>query len=60
MEQELRFGLDLGRFGNFWGCFFHVFMGKKNVKNIVDVENIFAIEWSWKNIFFSYDVEKKI
>ena len=29
MEQELRFGLDLGRFGNFWGRFFHVFMGKK-------------------------------
>ena len=22
MEQELRFGLDLGRFGNFWGRFF--------------------------------------
>ena len=29
MEQELRFGLDLGRFDNFWGPFFHVFMGKK-------------------------------
>ena len=29
MEQELRFGLDLGRFGNFWGRFFHVFMSKK-------------------------------
>ena len=28
MEQESRFGLDLGRFGNFWGQFFHVFMGK--------------------------------
>ena len=35
MEQELRFGLDLGRFGNFWGWFFHVFMGKKKFKNIV-------------------------
>ena len=30
MEQELRFGLDLGRFGIFWGWFFHVFMCKKN------------------------------
>ena len=30
MEQELRFGLDLGRFGNFRGRFSHVFMGKKN------------------------------
>ena len=30
MEQELRFGLYLGWFGNFWGQFFHVFMGKKN------------------------------
>ena len=30
MEQELRFGLDLGRFGNFWGQFFHVFIGQKN------------------------------
>ena len=29
MEQELRFGLDFGRFGNFWGRFFHVFMSKK-------------------------------
>ena len=29
MEQELRFGLDLGRFGNFWGRFFHVFISKK-------------------------------
>ena len=29
MEQELRFGLDLGRFGNFGGRFFHFFMGKK-------------------------------
>ena len=28
MEQELRFGLDLGWLGNFWGRFFHVFMGK--------------------------------
>ena len=46
MEQELRFGLDLGRFGNFWGRFFHVFMGKKKFKNIVDGENIFGIEWS--------------
>ena len=35
MEQELRFGLD-----------FHVFMGKKKFKDIVDVENIFGIEWS--------------
>ena len=32
MEQELRFGLDLGK------IFF---------KNIVDGENIFGIEWSW-------------
>ena len=44
MEQELRFGLHLGRLGlavlkkgsgpimsNFWGCFFNVFRGKKNV-----------------------------
>ena len=37
MEQELRFGLDLGRF-------FHVFLGKKFFKNIVDGENIFGIE----------------
>ena len=42
MEQELGFGLDLGRFGNFWGRIFHVFMGKKIFKNIVDVENIFG------------------
>ena len=48
MEQELRFGLDLGRFGNFWGRFFHVFMSKKKekIKNIVDGENIFGMEWS--------------
>ena len=47
MEQELRFGLDLGRFGNFWGRFFHVFMSKKKFfKNILDGENIFGIEWS--------------
>ena len=47
VEQELRFGLDLVRFGNFWGSFFHVFMGKKKVfKNILDGENIFGIEWS--------------
>ena len=47
MEQELRFGLDLGRFGNFWGRFFHVFMGIFFfLKKIVDGENIFAIEWS--------------
>ena len=44
MEQELRFGLDLGRLAvmkkkgsapimsNFWGFFFHVFRGKKNAK----------------------------
>ena len=32
MEQELRFGLDLGRFGNFWGRFFYVFMGKNFFK----------------------------
>ena len=25
MEQKLRFGLDLGRFGNFWGPFFLMF-----------------------------------
>ena len=44
MEQELRFGLDLGQFGNFWGWFFHVFMGnKKKFKNIVDGENIFEV-----------------
>ena len=29
IDQELRFGLDLGWLGNYWGCFFHVFMGKK-------------------------------
>ena len=47
MEQELRFGLDLGRFGNFLGRFFHVFMGKNIFsKNIVYGENIFGIEWS--------------
>ena len=46
MEQELRFGLDLGRFGNFLGRFFHGFMGKKKIKNIIDSENIFGIEWS--------------
>ena len=46
MEQELGFGLNLGRFGNIWGQFFHVFMGKKLFKNIVDGENIFGIEWS--------------
>ena len=53
MEQELRFGLDLGRFGNFWGQFFLGFHGQKIFfKNILDGENIFGIEWSWKNIFF--------
>ena len=47
MEQELRFGLDLGQFGNFWGQFFSCFHGqKKTKKNIVDSENIFGIEWS--------------
>ena len=48
MEQELRFGLDLGWFGNFWGRFFYVFIGKNflDKKNIVDGENIFGIEWS--------------
>ena len=46
MKQELRFGLDLGRFGNFWGQFFHVFMNKKKIKNILDGENIFGIECS--------------
>ena len=47
MEQQLRFGLDLGQFGNFWGQFFLSFHGqKKNKKNIVDSENIFGIEWS--------------
>jgi hypothetical protein len=49
MEQELRFGLDLGQLAlhtekkigsimsNFLGRFFQVFMGKKNlkIKNIV-------------------------
>ena len=44
MEQELRFGLDLGQFGNFFGRFFHVFMGKKKFLNIVDGENLFGIE----------------
>ena len=54
MEQELRFGLDLGRlallkkkFGtimsNFLGKFFQVFMGKKN-KNIVVSELKSCIE----------------
>ena len=33
MEQELRYGLDLGQFGNFWGRFFHVFMDKKGEEN---------------------------
>ena len=46
MEQELKFGLDLGWFCNFWGRVFHVFMGKFFLKNIVDGENIFGIEWS--------------
>ena len=41
MEQE--FGLIMS---NFWGRVFHVFMGKKNSKNIVDSENIFGIEGS--------------
>ena len=40
MEQEIRFELDLGPIGNFWGQFFHVFMGKKKFKNILDGENI--------------------
>ena len=45
MEQELRFGLDLGRFGNFGGRFFFRFsLAKKNLKNIVDGENILGIE----------------
>ena len=45
MEQELRFGLDLGRFGNFGGRFFSDFhWQKKNLKNIVDGENILGIE----------------
>ena len=56
MEQELKFGLDLGRFGNFWDRFFHVFMGKKkDFKNIVDSENIFGIKsfkkFRLRNIF---------
>ena len=43
MEQELRFGLDLGRLavlkkgsgpimGNFWAFFFFIFSGEKNIK----------------------------
>ena len=46
MEQELRFGLDLGRLAvlekgpgpimsNFLGWFFHVFRGQKHVKNFL-------------------------
>jgi hypothetical protein len=38
MEQEL------SPFSNFCGQFFHVFMGKKIFKNILDGENIFGIE----------------
>ena len=44
MEQELRFGLDLGRFGNFEAGFFMLSWAKKTFKNIVDSENIFGIE----------------
>ena len=43
MEQELRFGLDFGRFGNFWGPF-SCFHGQEIfLKNIADGENIFGI-----------------
>ena len=42
----LRFALVLDRFSNFWGQFFHIFMGKKILKNIVDGENFFGIVWS--------------
>ena len=45
-ETESEIWAGLGRFGNFWGRFFHGFMGKKFFKNIVDGENIFGIEWS--------------
>ena len=44
MEQELRFGLDLGQFGNFEAGFFMFSRAKKSIKNIVDSENVFGIE----------------
>ena len=47
MEHGLRFGLDLGWFGNLRGRSFLCFHGqKKNSKNILDGENIFGIEKS--------------
>ena len=47
IEQELRFGLDLGRFGNFWGRLFSCFHEQKTfLKNILDGKNIFGIEWN--------------
>ena len=67
MEQELRFGLDLGRFGNFWGLFFHVFMGKKNwIKNILVSAPQRCIKWRffflsknfWKLFLIFYRIRK--
>ena len=52
MEQELIFGLDLGQFSNFWGLFFHEFMGKIFFKNIVDGENIFGNRMKLKKYIF--------
>ena len=45
-EQELRFGLNLGRFGNFEAGFFIVSWAKKVFKNILDGENIFGMKRS--------------
>ena len=44
MEQELRFGLDLGRFGKFEANFFMFSWSKIFFLNIVYGENIFGIE----------------
>ena len=52
-------GWILASLATFGDCFFHVFMGKKNLKNIVDGGNIFGIEWSLENIFFLLKKLKK-
>ena len=68
MEQELRFGpvginekKDLAQlWTTFYVGFFKFSWAKKKIKNIVDSENIFGIEWSKKNIFFFLKKPKKI
>ena len=67
MEQELRFGMHLGRlsyitekktFGrimsNFWGGFFQLFLGKKK-----DIENIY-IEKKMRSLILTHSVQAKM